>query len=1651
MAASRLLRLSALDIFISPLVTQGAFLLGKPMSETRKVGFVIAAENETKQTFDEVKRDAKSMADAVTKAGDDAAKGLSGMGEGGEKAANKMDGSTRSIISSIQRATAAIEAGEKGSSKYFAAIAQQRNIGADVLEPYLAQMRKAEAAQAASVGGLGKMEMSAKATAAALRGVPAQFTDIMVSLQGGQAPLTVFLQQGGQLKDMFGGAGNAAKALGGYIMGLVNPFTITAAGIAAIGVAYYQGSKEQGAFTRSIIMSGNASGVTAGQLRDYAREIDSVIGTQAQAAEGLAAFVAAGVTGGEELRRYTQTAIEWEQATGQAVEKTAEQFASLQKDPLKAVLKLNEGTNFLTTSVYEQIKALEEQGDKAGAAEVAMNALDGAMRDRSRAIEQSLGYIEVGWRRIKKEAAEAWDAMLNVGRPATKNDELARIQTLIANKEVGLDGYRNTRAGKIVQDEINQLRAKELALQGVINTEVMSAAVQADAIKLTQAKITWDQAGTQYLPKSKKMEQELAAARNEATAAGIKGKELDDRLAAIREKYTEKTKGAGAAERARNKELNDQAKTIAELSGLSGSFRKDWDNLNKVYAKGGMSLEALEQAQAKLLAKQPFAIALAREEEKVRRELEKAIEDDIKAFDRLTTSRQGAIKTLEQTLQKARDEEKAYALSAMAGITLAEATERLTIARLEDHLIMARQGAESQTVIDQLERELAARRELQGVLQQRGVREANKKAAEEAAKDWDKTAQTISRSLTDYIMSGGQDAAQYLKRLFANLVLEPVIQTGVGSLLGVSGGSSAQGGGGIGGAMQNANSLNNVWGAASQAISGGTAGASMASLGYANIVGAAGGDAIGALAAANGMWAGVATGAQAAAQAAVAANLALEAGTAVALEAGTLAAAGSGGAAAAGTAGISGALAAVPVWGWIALAGMAILSQMDLGSRGANHSGAAASSSGAGNNAAAEKIFGSTSGDWYGDVTQRYSAGMQGQLAGTVGALEGVYNSLTSYAGDTARKIDVLGAFVLNGVHEDEDAYGYGQIRDKLTGEILSSFTNRELGTDKEAAWTTYVGQMGGLIVEQLKASDIPGWMKQQLNTLGDDVTVEGLDAVLKQIATIDMGFKVLGQSMGMFNGMSAQTQTALLNISGGLEGLNTNAGTYYQGFYDEAERMDILSGNLRTALGGLDLSIDPAMGNEAKEQYRKAVEDAFAAGNGDVAAKLLALSGNFASAADYAQKAAEESSQAIIQAAQESAQAAKELADNLRSSLIGLEGRFSGGGLSSQYQSEDAASVLQGLFAGMGVSKSADELSQIILGATPADIEQNFRNMWGMLDSDEARQKLVDVTGAMLDMAGAADSAADASNALFNAIAAYRENLAGVIESAQLQTMTGQGRVDYLTGKESGLWAQLNTTDDPVAVAQKLQQTIIDRINAEADLRFKVDEITLQGLQSQLGVAEALKSAVSSMQSARDSLALGNDSPLNPYAQMQYAGGKFDDAYARALAGDMDAWKDVQSFGQNYVSLGRDNYASSAGSVDIYDRVTAAMDQLIGLGLDVDPQIAALNTQIELQQTTRDNTEQSVWIGQQQVDVLTRLDGVMQAQQSKVQEQGAQTIELLKEQNAKLQQNVEQQKAQMTQQSAMAAQSKEEMQLLRAEIVDLKATVRGQAKAVTA
>ncbi len=316
-------------------------------------------------------------------------------------------------------------------------------LGQEDFDLYLGKLKDMRASVGQASVEFDKNGLSAKQMQAALRGLPAQFTDIAVSLQGGQAPLTVLLQQGGQLKDMFGGIGPAAKAMGGYVAGLINPFSLAAASAGALALAYYQGSEEADRYRDAIILTGNASGVTADKLADMAKRLDEISGTQRNAAKAIAEIASTGKIASDEIGMVAQAAVMMESATGKAVSETVAEFVKLAEEPSKAIAELNKNQNFLTQAVYEQITALEKQGKTQEAITLAVKTYSETLNQRTNEITENLGYIESAWRSLKNGAAEAWDAMLSVGRSETEYDALSELNEQIEDAQRRLNNARS--------------------------------------------------------------------------------------------------------------------------------------------------------------------------------------------------------------------------------------------------------------------------------------------------------------------------------------------------------------------------------------------------------------------------------------------------------------------------------------------------------------------------------------------------------------------------------------------------------------------------------------------------------------------------------------------------------------------------------------------------------------------------------------------------------------------------------------------------------------------------------------------------------------------------------------------------------------------------------------------------------------------------------------------------------------------------------------------------------------------------------------------------------------------------------------------------------------------------------------------------------
>ncbi|EKC7835381.1 TPA: phage tail length tape measure family protein [Klebsiella pneumoniae] len=383
---------------------------------------------------------------------------------------------------------------------------------------------------------LGKTGQSAAQTAFAMRMIPAQMTDIIVGLSTGQSLFMVLMQQGGQLKDMFGGIGPAIKGVGGYVLGLINPVTLAAAAVGVLGLAYYKGSQEQDEFYKSLTLSGNLVGKTTGQLADMAARVSVVANsTTGVTAATLNQIVSSGKVAAESLERVTTAVVEISEITGIASEKLVGDFNDIAADPVAAITKLNDQYHFLTLATYNQIKALQDEGNQQDAARVASDAYANAMQQRANDIHQNLGILERAWDSLAKTAKGAWDAMLDIGREQTGTERISQIR-----KE--LDWIDKAAGGKLffggrkaeLEDELNNLQS-QITTEGVL-TEIISSHDKAEQQRIkTQQEA--DRVNQQYLSNADKRNKAIKQQSEFLKAGAITAEQYAKNVSRINEMY----------------------------------------------------------------------------------------------------------------------------------------------------------------------------------------------------------------------------------------------------------------------------------------------------------------------------------------------------------------------------------------------------------------------------------------------------------------------------------------------------------------------------------------------------------------------------------------------------------------------------------------------------------------------------------------------------------------------------------------------------------------------------------------------------------------------------------------------------------------------------------------------------------------------------------------------------------------------------------------------------------------------------------------------------------------------------------------------------------------------------------------------------------
>ncbi|WP_313398200.1 phage tail length tape measure family protein [Stenotrophomonas sp.] len=246
--------------------------------------------------------------------------------------------------------------------------------------------------------------MSAGALANATRQLPMQFTDIFTGLLTGQPIMQVALQQGGQLKDTWGGIGPALKASAAYVWGLVNPFTAAAAAIGLTAYAAIDAAKSMEELAIAVAKGGAVAG-TAEQmyaLADALNELDNITLGTAEAA--VARLASGGKLAGDNFNLAAEASARWSALTGEGVDDVAAKFEAIAKDPLAAI---ESGQIRVTQAHREQIVALVEVGDRQGAVNKLTKEYYDQVNANSAMVEAHLAGTSRYWALVSDNIGEA--------------------------------------------------------------------------------------------------------------------------------------------------------------------------------------------------------------------------------------------------------------------------------------------------------------------------------------------------------------------------------------------------------------------------------------------------------------------------------------------------------------------------------------------------------------------------------------------------------------------------------------------------------------------------------------------------------------------------------------------------------------------------------------------------------------------------------------------------------------------------------------------------------------------------------------------------------------------------------------------------------------------------------------------------------------------------------------------------------------------------------------------------------------------------------------------------------------------------------------------------------------------------------------------
>jgi phage-related minor tail protein len=1107
-------------------------------------------------------------------------------------------------------------------------LAEQELKAADAADKFMFKLQQ-QAAEA------GKTRQEILAQQAAMHGVSDAAAPFIAAIDGATASHGKFsLASAGATRELlvlgnemangrwtrFGGSLNVLAQQTGAVSLLMSPLgaavAAAAVGVVAFAYAAINGAEETKRLNAILVDTGGYSDLTADRFNALSATIATAANTGiGKGREALLDLAGTGRITGDELDVLGKVAVRTSQMTGEKLEDLAKDYAKMADGVAKWAEEHNKSMHFMGLAQYEHIKALEEQGNKQQAMIEVGKLLDAQLDQQA----PRLGLLARAWHALGVAASDTWDKILGVGRPATVGEKVDAAAQAVTDARAKIErlqqlpsGSKDTQLAMLqAQKDLQTALFQQSIAQDSALESKRQASHQAELARVNEEGIaasSWISKKLLQYDKVASVQKQLDEAQKyfaaqEAAGHAVSAKDQQTIIDGIQSEIKVRRQNADGinseiealkqADKAKQIEVKQSVADIeslvkqgvisqmqgiaqvrdAEVAGVDAHVALLQRELAIAKTKQN-SMTEQKRLEGEIADAAVTRSAIIREADNKQAEVEsKMWADSQKAYQDDLASRQTQIDKINEQISVIQQEIDTHGKSAIAIQQVMLAREKEQAVRLT---ALELYGPE----LDKLNEEIAAREKLIGVMQSKAVQDASDQAAKKAEGAWQSTEKSIEGGLYNAITEGGDHGAKKLFKDMENWALHTLLQFPV-SAIGSFGasilnpGAASAGGNGligtatsVGSTLLNGGSLSNaggIVGAFSQGFSGSAAigtGSSFAST-------------VGGGLATDAMGAGVAEGAAAAG---------IETGIGAGVEAG---------------------LAAVPVVGWIALAGMALYSIF--GGKGGGPKTEGGYNPG-GLDISGTDIEGGHPGGVRGDVDSAKSisdalstglAGLGQQFGVTLSQQFGVFFAKDPQ-GDSQTQLQIVGS----------DGYNRSTIEGGIEN-VGRDEKDLQAAVDRSAAQIDLMAlakAVTGKIGDYLKALDPIALTTDQIKA--------DIQLAANAKAMYD-AFEQLGPAFKSTADMTVAGMNDLVTAMGGIQAATAQLSDYDKNYYTATEQRAQIINNIVRTLGaaGMNFTVDQ-VANATRNQFRSLVESldlTTDAGKKDFAA-LMSVEGALAS-----------------------------------------------------------------------------------------------------------------------------------------------------------------------------------------------------------------------------------------------------------------------------------------------------------------------------------------------------------------------------------------------------------------------------------------------------